>query len=340
MSVIRRIAESIWDEASFRLSREGNAHPRLVATASWVAERAQRPRLRPRFADGPVRLAFSGNDRQLFSALARTFGASPCDHPVSPDLEAREIAWFQADSAMREGALVLPRWVGLEVDLAHERLDERRRASMKKASARGLFAEVVPAEREIEAFFQRFYRPTALARHGGDAYVRRLGFLRRAAEGASIVYVRGDERLAGALLVPRADSSVVDAWVTGVRDGVYEPEATVRDALYVFAMRHARDRGARTLGLTAAPPFLGDGLLRYKKSFGARAVPVLSTPLAIRIDVRRMTDALAAAFARSPPIVFARGSLRAVTMLPSVHSLERVAGPEIASDLAAWARAQ
>jgi hypothetical protein len=317
VSVIRRIAEAIWDEASFRLAREGNERPRLVATASWVAERAQRPILRARFADGPVRLAFHGNDRQLFSALARTLGASPSAE-VTPDVTAREIAWFQAETAMREGAVVLPRWVGLEVDLARERLDERRRASMRRANARGLFSEVVPAEHEIESFYERFYRPTALARHGEDAFVRRLPFLRRAAKGASIVWVRGDERLAGALLVPRRDRSVVDAWVTGVRDGVYEAESTVRDALYVFAMRRARDVGARTLGLTAAPPFLGDGLLRYKKSFGARTVPVLTSPIAVRLDVHRMTDALAAAFARSSPIVLARGS----------------------ADLAAWAGAQ
>ncbi|MGZ5971283.1 MAG: hypothetical protein ACXWP4_26615, partial [Polyangiales bacterium] len=169
MSVIRRIAEAAWDEASFQVAYRGRRHPEVAATLQWAAEIAQRPVRAKRFAEGPVRLAFRGNDRQLFSTLARTLGASPCATLGEHDVEAREIPWFQADRAMREGALVLPRWVGLEIDLAVERLDDRRRASMLKAEARGLSPEVVPSSSAIDEFFNDFYEPTAIARHGDDA---------------------------------------------------------------------------------------------------------------------------------------------------------------------------
>lgn len=354
MSVIRErarsLAEAAWDEASFVAAVHGRTHPDLVRAFALGAEIAQRPRRALRIAEGPVRIAFLGNDRQLFATLAGMFGATSSRHEglvlgrraldeIAADVTALEIPWFEARRHAARGALVLPRWIGLEVDLARERLDERRRASMRKAEARGLVAEIVPAETQVDEFYARFYAPTAHARHGEHAFVRRERFVRQAARGGELLFVReGAERRAGILLVPRRGTRTVDAWLSGVAHGDYHrADSVVRDALYVFSMRHARSRGFDTLGLTAAAPFLGDGLFRYKRSFGARAVPVSTAPIALALHVRNAPPALVQRVRDCVPVLFARGGLSAFVLddetteppRPDRFAIDGVVGPHV-----------
>lgn len=313
-----------------------------------------------------MRLAYAGSDGQLFTTLARTFGLTsariegrlPWGAPLrlpDADVQAVEIGWWEARRARAAGALVLPRWVGLCVDLDEERLDARRRTLLAKAEARGMTAEIVDAASAMEGFVQRYYEPTARARHGEDAFVLRLRHLRHAARRAELLFVReGKTRLAGILLV-RRDGDVIDAWITGVLDGDYaRADGAARVALYVFAMRHAKQRGARTLGLTSAPPFLGDGLLRYKRSFGARASAVGWYPTVVRLRVRRARPAVVAALACSPAVHLAGERLVGIALghgIPSLAPIPRfavrgvdgpyvLAGPEedLPRHLAAWAR--
>jgi hypothetical protein len=365
VTTIRRLAAAAWDDGAYAFALLRHRHPRLAGTMALAAEVMQRPARVIRIAEGPIRLAFAGNDRQLFATLARTFGVAmartegtlPWGAAIrlpDADVEAVEIAFWEAARARAAGALVLPRWVGLSVDLDQERLDTRRRALLARAEARGMTAEVVDAPAALEEFVRRYYEPTARARHGDDAFVLRLRYLRHAARRAELLFVReGGIRMAGILLV-RRDASVIDAWVTGVLDGDYlGTDSAARVALYVFAMRHAKERGARSMGLTSASPFLGDGLLRYKRSFGARASPVPWHPTAVRLVVRRATPDVVAALARSPAVHMVGERLVGIALSRGVtdlaprrrFALAGVEGPHVVTgseedlpaQLAAWA---
>ncbi|HEY3821296.1 MAG TPA: GNAT family N-acetyltransferase [Polyangiaceae bacterium] len=364
MTSICRLAEAAWDDGTFALALLRHRRPGMARVMAFAAEVAQRPARPIRVTEGPVRLAFAGSDRQLFATLARTFGATgttaagrlpwgAAARLPPADVEVVEIGWWEAASARAAGALVLPRWVGLSVDLDEERLDARRRSLWAKAQGRGLTAEVVAATTSIDEFVRRYYEPTARSRHGEEALVLRLRHLRHAARRGELLFVRqGRTRLAGILLVWRND--VVDAWVTGVLDGDYAfADAPARVALYVLAMRHAKQKGARRLGLTSAAPFLGDGLLRFKRAFGARAHSLSSYPTVLRVGVRRATAAVVAALARSPAVHLAGERLVGIALkhgesslmptarltLPGVDGPYVLTGPEeqLPALLAAWA---
>ena len=223
---------------------------------AFAAEVGQRPIRAVRVTDGPVGLVYAGNDRQLFAALARSFGATGGSvvgrlpwgaalRSQDADVEAEEIPSWEGAKAREAGALVLPRWVGLSVDLDGERLDARRRELFAQAQARGLAGDKVDArnQRHTAIFVQRYYEPTARARHGDDAFLLRLRHLRHAARRGELLFVRdGSTRLAGILLV-RRDAEVVDAWVSGVVDGGLRTRGQ-RRAGRALRLRHAPCRSS------------------------------------------------------------------------------------------------
>jgi hypothetical protein len=86
----------------------------------------------------------------------------------------------------------------------------------------------------------------------------------------------------------------VDALLMGLRDGdLARADDVVRDALYLFALRWARDvRGATTFGLTSAVPFADDGLFRFKKRWGGVASVSAYDGRIVALRLARATPAL------------------------------------------------
>lgn len=90
----------------------------------------------------------------------------------------------------------------------------------------------------------------------------------------------------------------------GIRDGNWE---FVRNgasvACYAFTFQRAEEKGCQSLDLTRARPFLNDGLLRFKKTWGIR----LSKPVSHKYLLRVVSDSHATrAFLGNTPFIFER----------------------------------
>jgi len=315
-------ARASWDSGTFHGRRWARLFPAtFVQRVSHFAERLQRPELAVSAASTPEgsRVVFAGNDAQLRDVLFAAFDCadveseqrvparSALQRDFAAEVEFIEVDAAQARSLSRRGWLILPRWVEFEIDLLkpeRELWDARKRESVRRIEREGFELEVCRDEAAAREFHDEMYAPTARIRHGPRAFVRRWGYVERAARRGHLVFVRqAGQRKAGLLLVPRGGSRSVDAWLFGVRDGVYAESRLAREAVYLHALRWARDRlGARGFGLTAGPPLLRDGLVRFKKRWGAQALPGARHGTAFAMRVHHGTPELAAVLEQKPLI--------------------------------------
>jgi hypothetical protein len=324
-----------WDELSALGARLAmHVSPETSRRVRHYVDLAQRPRapLVHVTADEPGKaLDHVGHDAHLRHAFATRLGAghestratlfrsslSPSRIRAlsSAPVVLVELERDRAEPFARDGWLILPRWVKLAVDLRrsdHELWDAKKRETVARIDRSSLDAEIVAAETVCEEFYARFYAPTAHARHGALAYVRGRRFIERMARGARVLFVRDrGERVAAVLLAPRDD--VLDALVVGVRGGEYDDTTLAREAVYLFAIRHARASGHRMLGLTSANPFLDDGLLRFKKRWGAEASVTSADGRVVAMGL----------FAATPPLI------RALSDSPIVHLIDPSGTPTL-----------
>jgi hypothetical protein len=316
------LAQAGWDSGTFWGRRWARAlPPALVQGVSGFAERVQRPALAvwSGTTSERLRVAYAGNDGALAKLLFTALGVGPVESSGSvraseapefelgADLEFVEVSALRARTLARAGWLMLPRWVEFEVDLRQREAalwDARKREIVRRIERSALTLEIGRDEAAAAEFHRDMYTPTARERHGDRAFVRRLGYVRRAARSGYVVFARsGVVRVAGLLLVPRRGSAGVDAWLFGVRDGAYAESRLAREAVYLFALRWARDElGVQSFGLTASPPLLCHGLTRFKKRWGATAAPGLRHGTAIAVRLRTGSPELSAALGLQPLI--------------------------------------
>jgi hypothetical protein len=330
------VAHRSWDEAALWYRRFRHALPvpvaqRLSGTAEWV----QRPRLSVWRTTGAHRWVVASNDPLLVDFMTRTLvgGAlEPAgsirrldirpDSTFDGDAVAVEIATSRARDFADAGWLVLPRWVSMEVNLESEERDlweAPKRETVRRIERSGFDLEVARGAADAREFHRLMYAPTARARHGATAIVVRPGFAEAAVRSGAVLFVRhGGARRAGLLVVPRPGKPrVFDALLSGVAQGNYADTQLAREASYLLAIRWARDvRRATRLGLTGAAPFVHDGILRYKRRWGATALADLRQPGCIAIRIGEGSGDVCRALRDQPPIV-----LRARAGKPSLSAL-------------------
>lgn len=311
-----------WDEAAiwYRMQRHGLPVGVAQAVAASV-DLVQRPRLGVWHAtsDDRTGILVLANDPLIRHSLLTALGARGAERrgsvartSVRPearfdaDVTAVEIPSFASRSFARAGWLLLPRWVSMEVDLGQpesEMWDARKRETVRRIERSGLDLEVARGGAAAREFYSRMYAPTAQARHAGRAIVLRPGQVEAAVRRGWILFVRsGAERVAGLLLVPRPrPAGVLDALLFGVATGEYAGTSLAREAAYLFSLRWARDvNGASRLGLTAAAPLVHDGILRFKKRWGAAAVADLRQASCIAVRITRGSPGLVRALTQQP----------------------------------------
>ncbi len=171
--------------------------------------------------------------------------------------------------------LVAPEWVGtvlhLPFDLPrvarrHNSVAEDWRRTRRQAWSERLSQD--PAELE-STFYPRMYLPYTRQRYGEDVYLWPLPRLRRALRRGGLFWLQQrEEKLAGMLFERRGNDCVLLAM--GVADGdVGLLRRGVIAALYIRVFEYLSAQGFRSVDLRGVRPSLADGLLQFKRKWGA-----------------------------------------------------------------------
>ncbi len=187
------------------------------------------------------------------------------------DIQYPFTMWFQDG-----GMLQIPRWVKQRVAIAPcwEKVLEGMRRKTRKEAQRlirkyGFRTRISSGDEKAAFFYDKIYRPFILKRYGTTAFlVRRQDFLRECRSGQILELISGDEVIA-ASMIRQTNRQLAIVW-TGIMldiEGVEHPGAS--DALDYFSLHYAHQRGCEFLDFGPSRPRLNDGLLNYKKKWGA-----------------------------------------------------------------------
>ena len=234
-------------------------------------------------------------------------------HATAADLTVIRIDGWSARWWLRGGGfLAVPEWIGtrLPVPADLEPLLQSNgsiRRDMTLVRRHG-FAPALAADGDALRFFYRhMYLPYTRARYGDDSYVRTEADLARRLRRGAILWVldRG-ERVAGALYECSGDELVLLALGTLDGDLALVRRGAVA-ATYYFALRRAQELGCATVNLRGCRPSLRDGVLAYKKKWGAAVCAKPETYYDLLLRWNRPSDIVLEFFTRNP-LVFRNGA--------------------------------
>jgi hypothetical protein len=253
--------------------------------------------------------------RRLPTIVARDLG------PELPALHDGDLACVLIPRSLgsrfqRAGFFLVPPWVLQAIDVTRP-LDELcssrdARRTLRDIDAEGFDAIVRRDKASFEFFYERIYRATIVARHGDQGLLREPTYLRLGLRHGAIIFIRSAGTVvAGALNVRRFASPVVDNWSGGVLDA--DPVWLRRHAdaaTYLHSIYWARSQpGCTTLGLTAARPFLNDGLFRFKRKWGAHVLAYPRSGRVLAIAFHRATTGVVSFLERNPFVARSRAGL-------------------------------
>jgi GNAT acetyltransferase-like protein len=301
-----------------------------VAEAARRVARLGRTRYPLRRLEGPV----PGSTAKLVCLLAADdlstrwwtstlFGAPPAEEilgeiPVLriPAAARRlsadaDIALWQAPwpvCALATGARVpswLPLWLEtdrpLDAVISGDRSGRAgRKNDVRRVQRLGLQVRLATDTRAYDAFRRDLYEPYVRQRFGDLLVVLPRHAFQHARRHGWLLLAEHEGRPLG--------GAVIERWgrhprvlVFGVDTSAEIPSGTLLEACYYHAIRFAVDRGFRRLSLGTCRPVLTDGVLRYKRKWGARiGRPATWDAFLFRY---RNTPAVRAALTHAPLVV-------------------------------------
>jgi len=191
------------------------------------------------------------------------------------------------------GALNTPCWIRSRINVNRTlgRLENisALRGDLRRIRSKRLYSETSHEFADLEQFFRTMYLPYTLSRHGDRALPRSLDNLHRNWDNKALIKVQSpDDGWIGGQIVEK-----VDGIVRGSGIGVLEGDRCylkmgVIAATYYFELLYAQQHGVEWVDYGSSRAFLNDGVLRYKRKWGAELsgcsrghlyiVPVSDTP--------------------------------------------------------------
>ena len=248
----------------------------------------------------PVRILYSGSNDSLAFITGLLFSA----HEVAPGqgtqdcslvIAERPPAWRVLENPAAD--IRIPAWINQYIDLAaarasgHALFSRHLRREVERQTRRSGYAlDFSTADADRLQFFHDLYRPYVQARFDHQAIlVAESDFMQQSA-GQSLARLHSNGVWIAGMLLKRRGNALKFGWF-GARGSPPPPGASeVLDALVI---QWAAAQEFEKIVLGHSRPSLRDGVLRYKRRFGAR---IRATPFPqpqIGIDILKCGDALA-----------------------------------------------
>ncbi|MEW6270864.1 MAG: GNAT family N-acetyltransferase [Thermodesulfobacteriota bacterium] len=253
------------------------------------------------------RLLFAAPPRETRERVlpARAVLADAARTPPGVDLALWQLSWPIGRSVVAD---VVPSWVPLRLATDRPLCDivrgepigrGSRKDDVRRARKLGLTARLTSDAADVERFRRDLYEPYIAQRFGDAAVLLPARAFRHARRrGWLLLLERDGAAVAGALLEPRGRELHVLAFGTSPTAG--DAPAGI-EACYYHVIRLAVERGFARLQLGTVRPVLTDGVLRYKRKWGASLAP--ATTLDRFLLRHRNTPATRAVLTAAPLIV-------------------------------------
>jgi hypothetical protein len=125
------------------------------------------------------------------------------------------------------------------------------------------------ADEDLVEFFNTVYRAHGLVRHGPSAQLRSFASISCAMKRGALLWIMCEGRKVGGVVLDSNNGRMILAGLGTVGGDESLLRKGVLAATYYFSMQYARSRDCRILDFGGTRPSLYDGLLRYKRKWGA-----------------------------------------------------------------------
>jgi hypothetical protein len=210
--------------------------------------------------------------------------------------------------------LALPEWVGSRLAVPenpHRHLQRSKslKNDMRKAVKNGLRCRVIQNESAFDAFYDSMYVPFTRNRHGASAAIANIHQLRRVFRSGGLILVEQNKMaLSAALFMKRG--AIFHLVVFGTREGETTPvHLGTFGAHYAFCLAYAARIGCRVIDFGAMRPNLNDGVLKYKRKWGASLAERPNVHHDLLLYWNRFEDAVIDFLDQVPPIFRHAGGL-------------------------------
>jgi len=304
---------------------------RFVEPAYAVARRAceialdlfpQVESVAPPDTDGPgLLVAGRGEVRELF--LNRTGLTEPritvrgrrflWDISRTTGAPAEPVTLIEADRCyrhllLRRGYVAIPQWVLFKADISLpwpvlvRRWRRNLAENMRRVVKHGFSWRIEHRRAGLRAFYERMHYPYIRARYGTAALLASRTYVESVWERGVLLLATRDGEDVGGFLISTAKREPLVMFL-GIKDADFRHvKCGAVSALYLFALRWAKEHGYQTVNFGHARPFLDDGLFRYKRRWGMHVVPSPNRPRTL--FVRVCDEPRVAAFLRQPIITY------------------------------------
>ena len=168
-------------------------------------------------------------------------------------------------------------WVRTELELARavERIQRSDgiKSDVRKIQENGLSCDTTCDPIELELFYWDLYVPYARRGYGDKAIYMDYEQMWSGLKNPVLLRIKKDGQTVAGMVILQPENAVPHWWLLGIRNGDRNlVKQGVLAALYLFGIRYLEERGYARALLGGVRPFLTDGVLQYKRKWGARLI--------------------------------------------------------------------
>ena len=296
----------------------------------------------------PGTLLIAGTEHQVAYLTGRFFEGEPRREKIgtvplwnlvrtlqrlrtSADLTIAHVDRISARRWFDEDYLAVPEWIGSILAVLEEPDNLARRSrnlsrELQVACRNGLRPEVSYAEADFERFYHTMYAPFIRNRHGEQAVIRNVYWMRRIFRRGGLIWMRHNGRPIAGVLFQR-QNQVLGLAVFGTVDGDWAPvDMGAFVGLYFFSVKYARELHCTLIDLDGCRPSLADGPLRHKRKWGISLIEKQDTWYDFQVHWNSLNDVVAHFLAHTPLIFRNHDGLSAIH---AIHQEEPVSDIDV-----------
>ncbi len=233
------------------------------------------------------------------------------------DLVAVDVGWPYSSLFHQDDYLVTPAWVNQSFfvkehwqdNLAVLRRDARRN-DLKRVAKHGLSAHLTRLEPDHRDFYRTMYEPYVRRRFSEATVLESEGKVCEFCASDGLLQVCQGERKLSGMVLNKTGSTLQNLWL-GLADGLSSNVTSAAlGAVYYFSLVYAYESGFRVLDFCASRSMLDDGVLRYKRKWGA-VVHENTDPSVLLLKPRNLSRPVVTFFVENPWLTTSTGEFRA-----------------------------
>lgn len=224
---------------------------------------------------------------------------------ASADLVAVEVPWAWQRCLPVDTHWRMPAWVSQEIqptDRGSIELPMPLRKEVRRHERRhGYELHFSTDEADVRRFHATLYRPYVEARHGGGAVIVDERHFFAVSRGMTLAVLTSAGEWVAGLLLQRRSTTLHFGWFGSAST---PPRGGASEVLDARVLEWAAQNGIRRVVMGHSRPSLADGVVRYKRRFGAAVRPTRFPQRALGLLVKRWSPALVAALEAAQFLAF------------------------------------